>query len=148
MKKIFLLVFIFSTFLQGHKIAGMDLSVKKVDEDKIEIIGTNKKANLPLDGNKIKLLSMNNNKVLFEGFLKNGTLTTTIPNVPYFIYMYVGSQDVVIEGIAPKDGFQGVFASKKDRAFYYYLFFSLSFIFLTIIVILRKQFKLNFFQIK
>lgn len=147
MKKIFLLVFSLLTFLQAYKIEGMDLSAKLADEDKIEIIGTNKRAKLPLDGNKIKLLSMNN-RILFEGFLKNGTLITTIPNEPYFIYMYVGSLDVVIEGIAPKNGFQGLLVSKKDRAFYYSLFFSLSFIFLTIIVILRKKFNLKIFQIK
>ena len=41
---------------------------KLADEDKIEIIGTNKRAKLPLDGNKIKLLSMNN-RILFEEYL-------------------------------------------------------------------------------
>lgn len=144
-KKILLVFFLllFSDTLLAHQIAGMDLTVKLVNENKILINGFNKKTKTPLNGNKIKLYSMVNNKILFEGYLENGSLETTIPNLPYAIYMYVGSQDVVIEGIPPKEGFSGIYASKTNRAFYYSLFFSLFFILVGISIILKREFYLK-----
>lgn len=140
MKKIILciLFYILSTHLYAHKIAGMDLKVQKIEENKILVEGLNKKTNEKLDGNKIKFLSLNN-KVLFEGHLNKGSLVTDIPNVSYFIYMYVGDQDVVIEGISPKEGFTGILSSKKDKAFFYTLSFSLFMIILGTSIFIRRK---------
>lgn len=143
MRKIFLLILFFTLFscVYAHKIAGMQLSVELIQDEKILIKGFNEQVKKTLHGNKIKLISMLNNKVLFEGFLNEGVLNTSVPSVPYWIYMYVGNQDVVIEGIAPTGGFLGVYASKKDRAFFYTLVGSLFFICLAIITLLKRRVK-------
>lgn len=133
-----LVILCFTSFLYAHKIPGMTLIAKVFEDEKVEIKGFNKRSKKLLDGNKIKLFSQANNKVLFEGFLKNGLLKTTIPKQPYMIFMYVGNQDVVIEGPAPKSGFEGIYASKTNRAFNYTLGLSLFFLFTSLFLIIKK----------
>lgn len=140
-KKILLLLFFISTSLIGHKVPGMTLTSKLIDENKIEIKGFNKRSQKLLDGNKIKLFSQVNNRVLFEGYLNKGFLETRIPKEPYMIFMYVGEQDVVIEGLAPKSGYEGIYASKTNRAFKYTLGLSLLFVFTTIFLISKNLLK-------
>lgn len=139
--KILLLLFFISCSLFAHKIPGMTLTSKLIDENKIQIKGFNKRSQKLLDGNKIKLFSQANNRVIFEGYLNKGYLETKIPKEPYMIFMYVGEQDVVIEGLAPKSGFEGIYASKTNRAFKYTFALSLLFIFATIILISSKLIK-------
>lgn len=141
LKKVFLFILVFFTsFLYAHKISGITLNAKLLENDKMQIKGFNKRSKKMLNGNKIKLFSQASNKVLFEGFLKNGLLITKIPKQPYMIFMYVGSKDVVIKGLEPKSGFSGIYASKINRAFNYTLLVSLLFVFSTIILIFKNFF--------
>jgi len=140
-KFIILLIFLcFSNILHAHKIPGMVLTAEVLQDDILQIKGFSKRSNQALDGNKIKLFAQANNKILFEGFLKNGTLKTNIPKQPYIIFMYVGNQDVVIEGPESSSGFSGIYASKTNRAFKYTFLLSMLFIFSTLIIILKQTY--------
>ena len=141
LKKIFLFIVVFFTsFLYAHKIPGITLNAKLLENDQIQIKAFNKRSKKMLNGNKIKLFAQASNKVLFEGFLKNGLLITKVPKQPYMIFMYVGSQDVVTEGLEPKSGFSGIYASKINRAFYYSLALCLFFIFASMVLIFKNFF--------
>lgn len=135
---IFLCSFFLLSSLKAHKIPGMDLSVEHTINNQIIIKGFNKRANKGLHGNKIKLYSTINNSVIFEGFLNQGTLITKVPKVPYSIFMFVGDNDVVIEGIAPKNGFSGIYASKTNRAFNLMLYLNLLLLILSVVFIIKR----------
>lgn len=141
MKKIVIVfyMFLFSfTFLKAHEVIGIALDLELVDE-KLKIISYYEKNKKALDGNKIKIFSSLNNKLIFEGYLKDGELIVSVPKEPYYVYMYVGDDDVVVSGIPLKEESKLLGISKNNRAFMYTSFFSFLFLFMTIIIIFKRN---------
>jgi len=138
---IFLLLVAFTTYGFAHAIPGISLKVKDLRDNTMLITANFKKSKRPLIGNKVKLISMIDNRVLFEDKISKDGLTTKIPNESYWIYLIVRDNDVVIDGIAPLKGFTKE-VKKEPKAFLYTLIASLSFIVLaTILMIRKKKFK-------
>lgn len=113
-----LLFLCFCVPLLAHKIEGVTLVITPASNDTVMIEGQMKGSGKKLEGNKVAFISMIDKKVLFEGYLEGSKpLNVKIPEESYWIYMYVGDQDVVEEGIAPKGGFKKIATSQKERAF-------------------------------
>lgn len=103
--------------LFAHKIEGVNLVITPIQNDTIAIEGQMKSSGKRLEGNKVSLISMIDKKVLFEGYLEGSKpLNVKIPEESYWVYMYVGDQDIVEEGMAPKGGFKKIATSQKERA--------------------------------
>lgn len=124
------LILLLGTYLFAHKIEGLVLVMTPLENDTVAIEGRMKGSGKKLEGNKVALISMIDKRVLFEDFLEgNKPLHVKIPQESYWVYLYVGDQDVVEEGIAPKNGFVKMATSQKERAYRTMLMVSLSFIF-------------------
>ena len=127
----FVAILLLCSTLFAHKIEGLTLLMTPLENDMVAIEGRMKGSNKTLEGNKIALISMIDKRVLFEGFLEGGkALHVKIPDESYWVYMYVGDQDVVEEGIAPEGGFSQIATSQKERAFRTMFALSLGFILL------------------
>lgn len=137
-KVISIFLLLFTTTLFAHKIAGVELEVKKIENDKIHINAFFKKSKRALAGNKIKLISMIDNRVLFEDKLSKKGLITNIPNESYWVYLIVRDNDVVKDGPAPNKGFK-IEVKKEAKAFLYTSITSFIFIFLSIILMFRSK---------
>lgn len=112
------IVLLLCTHLFAHKIEGLTLVMTPLENDVVAIEGKIKGPGKKLEGNKIALISMIDHRVLFEDFLEGGKpLHVKIPHESYWVYLYVGDQDVVEEGIAPKAGFLKLAPSQKERAY-------------------------------
>jgi len=113
-KKILLLIFIaFLTVLEAHKIPGIALELEKLENDKIHINAFFKRSKRPLVGNEVRLISMFDNRVLNIGKTTKKGLILNIPNESYWVYLLVRDNDIVVDGIAPKNGF--IKTVKKDN---------------------------------
>ena len=127
-----ILFFLFlGTNVFAHKIPGIKLQVEDLKDNTMLISAKFKKSNRALIGNKIKLISMIDNRVLFEDKLPKGGLKTTIPNESYWIYLIVRDNDVVIDGIAPLNGFAKS-VKREPKAFLYTLALSVIFLILSV----------------
>ena len=114
----YILILLLGTHLFAHKIEGLMLVITPLEQEMIAIEGKMKGSNKKLEGNKIALISMLDKRTLHEAFLDAGKpLHVKIPDESYWVYMYVGDQDVVEEGPAPKAGFKKIATSQKERAF-------------------------------
>ncbi|WP_041959109.1 hypothetical protein [Sulfurospirillum arsenophilum] len=131
----FWLILMLATHLFAHKIEGINLILTPLENDKMSIEGKMKGSGKKLEGNKIALISMIDKRVLEEAFLEgNRALHVKIPQESYWVYLYVGDQDVVEEGPPPRGGFKKVAVSQKERAFRTMTTLCLSFIALFFIV--------------
>lgn len=137
-KVISVFLLLFTTTLFAHKIAGVELEVKKIENNKIHINAFFKKSKRALAGNKIKLISMIDNRVLFEDKLSKKGLITNIPNESYWVYLIVRDNDVVKDGPAPSKGFK-IEVKKEAKAFLYTSITSFIFIFISIILMFRNK---------
>lgn len=123
------LVLLLCTHLFAHKIEGLTLVMTPLENDVMAIEGKMKGSGKKLEGNKVALISMIDHRVLFEDFLEGGKpLHVKIPHESYWVYLYVGDQDVVEEGMAPKDGFLKLAPSQKERAYRMMLMVSCGFL--------------------
>lgn len=114
----YILILLLGTQLFAHKIEGLLLVITPLEQEMIAIEGKMKGSNKKLEGNKIALISMLDKRILHEAFLEEGKpLHVKIPDESYWVYMYVGDQDVVEDGPAPKAGFKKIATSQKERAF-------------------------------
>ena len=114
----FWLIFLLTTQLFAHKIEGINLIITPIESDTISIEGKMKGSGKKLEGNKIALISMIDKRVLEEAFLEGSKpLQLKIPQESYWVYLYVGDQDVVEEGPPPRGGFKKVSTSQKERAY-------------------------------
>lgn len=112
------LILLVSVQLFAHKIEGVNVIITPLANDMIAIEGKMKGSSKGVEGNKIALISMIDKRVLFEGFLEGSkALHVKIPDESYWVYMYMGDQDVVEEGPAPSSGFVKMAISQKERAF-------------------------------
>lgn len=137
--KFLLVLFIFfSTSVFAHKIPGIKLEVQDLKDNTMLITAKFKKSNRALIGNKIKLISMIDNRVLFEDKLPSGGLKTIIPNESYWVYLIVRDNDVVIDGPAPLNGFEKSI-KREPKAFLYTLVLSISFLVLSILLMIKKK---------
>ncbi len=118
MFKSFLLVILLSFNMYAHKIQGFELVVTATQTDEILIEAKMKNSQKRLYGNKVHLISMVDSRILFEGILNKG-LKIQIPNESYWVYVYIGDNDLVQEGPAPKKGFAIFVQSQQDKAFLY-----------------------------
>ncbi len=136
-KVILFILLILSTKLFAHKVAGIKLEAKKVEGDKIQINAYFQKSKRALIGNKIKLISMIDNRILYEDKLSSKGLITIIPNESYWIYLILKNNDVVIDGIAPLNGFE-IEVIKEPKAFLYSLIISMIFLLLSLLFIYKR----------
>lgn len=114
----FWLIFLLTTQLFAHKIEGINLIITPIESDTISIEGKMKGSGKKLEGNKIALISMIDKRVFEETFLEGSKpLQLKIPQESYWVYLYVGDQDVVEEGPPPRRGFKKVATSQKERAY-------------------------------
>lgn len=129
------LIFVMSLQLFAHKIEGVNLIITPLPNDMIAIEAKMKGSVKGLEGNKIALISMIDKRVLFEGFLEGSrALHVKIPDESYWVYMYMGDQDVVEEGPAPSSGFVKMARSQKERAFR--ITFGVNLLFITLFALL------------
>ncbi len=132
----FWFIVLLSTQLFAHKIEGLNLIITPIESDTISIEGKMKGSGKKLEGNKIALISMIDKRILEEAFLEGGKpLQLKIPQESYWVYMYVGDQDVVEEGPPPRGGFKKVALSQKERAYRSMGMLSLGFITLFCVVV-------------
>lgn len=125
----FWLIFLLTTQLFAHKIEGINLIITPIESDTISIEGKMKGSGKKLEGNKIALISMIDKRVLEETFLEGSKpLQLKIPQESYWVYLYVGDQDVVEEGPPPRGGFKKIALSQKERAYRTMSMLSLGFI--------------------
>lgn len=134
-----ILFFCFLVLLDSfaHKIQGFELLLTPKENDFVLVEAKMKNSSKLLYGNKVHLVSMVDSRILFEGILEKN-LNVPIPKESYWVYVYIGDSDIVQEGPAPKNGFDILIQSQQDKAFFYTLFLSLLFIFLTLIVTFYK----------
>lgn len=137
-KFIFLFSFIFSVLGFAHAIPGINLEVKDLKNNTMLITANFKKSKRPLVGNKIKLISMIDNRVLFEDKLPLKGLITKIPDESYWIYLIVRDNDVVIDGIVPLNGFTKE-VKKEPKALLYSLVLSLFFIISASLLMIKRK---------
>lgn len=132
----FWLIFLLATQLFAHKIEGLNLIITPSESDTISIEGKMKGSGKKLEGNKIALISMIDKRILEEAFLEGGKpLQLKIPQESYWVYLYVGDQDVVEEGPPPRGGYKKVATSQKERAYRSMVMLSLGFITLFCVVV-------------
>ena len=132
-------IMLLGSHLFAHKIEGLNLIITPLENDVIAIEGRMKSSNKKLEGNKIALISMIDKRIIQEAFLEsNKPLQLKIPDESYWVYMYVGDQDVVEEGIAPKKGFTKMAISQKERAFRTTLGMGLGFLSLFMIIFMYR----------
>jgi len=127
--KLWVVVLLLGTHLFAHKIEGLTLVMTPLENDVVAIEGKLKGSGKKLEGNKVAFISMIDKRILFEDFLDGSKpLHVKIPQESYWVYLYVGDQDVVEEGIAPKAGFSKMATSQKERAYQTMRLISLGFI--------------------
>lgn len=132
----FWLIALLTTQLFAHKIEGINLIITPFESDTISIEGKMKGSGKKLEGNKIALISMIDKRVLEEAFLEGSkALVLNIPQESYWVYLYVGDQDVVEEGPPPRGGFKKIALSQKERAYRSMAMLSLGFITLFCVVV-------------
>ncbi len=130
------LIVLLTAQLFAHKIEGLNLIITPNESDTISIEGKMKSSGKKLEGNKIALISMIDKRVLEEAFLEGSKpLQLKIPQESYWVYLYVGDQDVVEEGPPPRGGFKKVATSQKERAYRTMTMLCLGFIVLFCVVV-------------
>lgn len=138
LKKIILIMFLSFSTLLAHKVAGVDTTIKRISDNKIHIKAFFKKSNRPIFGNKVRLISMFDNRVLNKGKLNRDGLILNIPKESYWVYVLYKDNDIVKDGPSPKNGFTK--AIKKERiAFLYSFLLSIFFLILSIIIAYKKS---------
>lgn len=114
-------------FAFAHKLQGFEQVLTPQENDMLLIEATMKNSVKRLYGNRVELISMVDERVLFQGVLdENKPLIVPIPKESYWVYIYIQDKDIVEEGPAPKGGFDIIVESKKDKAFLYTLGISLA----------------------
>lgn len=132
----FWLILLLSVQLFAHKIEGINLIINSVSNENIAIEGKMKGSGKKLEGNKIALISMIDKRILEEAFLEGSKpLQLKIPQESYWVYLYVGDQDVVEEGPPPSGGFKKMALSQKERAYRVMSMLSLGFVMLFCVVL-------------
>lgn len=136
-KKFLLIFFIGISFAFAHKIAGVTMQLKKVNDNQVLIQVFSKKSKRSLVGNEVRLISMFDNRILDSGKLTNTGLQMKIPTESYWVYVLVRDNDIVGDGPAPKEGFLKVKEIKKV-AFLYMSLLSLGFLLLSFSIVYFK----------
>lgn len=132
----FWFILLLTTQLFAHKIEGINLSITAVSPESISIEAKMKGSGKKLEGNKIALISMLDKRVLDEAFLEGSKpLQLKIPQESYWVYLYVGDQDVVEEGPPPSGGFKKMALSQKERAYRTMTMLCLGFVMLFCVVL-------------
>lgn len=136
---IILSIVFFSINLYGHNMAGFEMVLKPLKEDLLKIEAKMKNSSRKLFGNKVQLVSMVNQRVLFEGYLEEKKeLIVKIPKESYWVYIFIEDNDIVEEGPAPANGFEIIVESQKNKAFKYSLYISLLFIIFASYISMKK----------
>lgn len=136
-KNLFIILF-FSIYAFGHNIVGVDMTLKKVSDNQIEVKAFNKKSKRPLSGNEIRLISMFDNRVLTKIKLQSKGTVLDIPKESYWVYIMVRDNDIVKDGIAPTSGFEKTIV-KENLAVKYSIIAGLVFIFFSFIIAYKKS---------
>ena len=137
-KKIILPILFLSICSFAHKVAGVDMSLEKLQDNKIKIKAFFKKSKKPLFGNEVKLISMFDNRVLNHGKLISKGLILDIPKESYWVYVLVRDNDIVKDGIAPNGGFLKTI-KKEKVAFLYTTIIAVFFILISVIIAYFKS---------
>jgi len=118
LKKTILFIIVLSTLAFAHKVAGVDMEVQKVGDDKILINAFFTKSKRTIAGNEVRLISMFDNRVLDKGKLSLEGLVLNIPSESYWVYVIVRDNDIVKDGLAPTKGFDKMV--KLDKVAFLY----------------------------
>lgn len=143
-RKVFILVLFLTTMMFAHKVAGVDTSITKIQNDKILIKAFFKKSKKPIYGNGVKLISMFDNRVLDKGKLLREGIELDIPKESYWVYVLYRDNDIVKDGPSPDIGFDKA-VQKEKIAFLYTSILSLILIILSVLIAYRRthNFKQN-----
>jgi len=140
-KKTLLLICItFLTILEAHKIPGISLELKKLENDKIQVNAFFKRSKRPLIGNEVRLISMFDNRILATSKTTIKGTILDIPNESYWVYLLVRDNDLVKDGIAPEKGFIKI-AKKEKIAFLYTTLSIIGFLIISLFIGYKKSLK-------
>lgn len=138
LKKLIFILLFFSTSIFAHRVAGVDTSIEKKQNNKIHIKAFFQKSKKPIFGNEVKLISMFDNRVLDRGKLKHDGLVLNIPQESYWVYVLYRDNDIVKNGLEPDNGFKKEI-QKNKIAFLYTILISLLFIFSSFFIGFRRS---------
>jgi len=137
-KKIFLMIVLSFIHLNAHNVAGVDMSVKKLDNDKIEVKVFYQKSKKALSGNEVRLISMFDNRVLQKAKLEKKGLILDIPKESYWVYVMLRDNDIVKDGLAPTNGFTKTI-KKENLALKYSIIMTTFFLFLSLFFAYKRN---------
>ena len=128
--------------LFAHKVAGVNMDIERLDNNKIFIKAYYKKSKKALFGNEVRLISMFDNRILKKGKLTQKGISFDIPKESYWVYVLVRDNDIVKKGFAPIEGFHKEVELNRIAVFYSVIVALLSILLsLYIAYIKRKKFK-------
>ncbi|WP_072681344.1 hypothetical protein [Arcobacter sp. LA11] len=137
-KTILLICITFFTVLEAHKIPGIELELKKLENDKIHVSAFFKRSKRPLVGNEVRLVSMFDNRILTTTKTTIKGAILDIPKESYWVYLLVRDNDLVKDGIPPEKGFVKI-AKKEKVAFLYTTLSVIGFFIISIFIGYRKS---------
>lgn len=136
-KKLLILIS-FLSLLEAHRIPGISLDIKKTKNEQIQIEAFFKRSKKPLIGNEVRLISMFDNRVLNKGKTSHKKLVLDIPDESYWVYLIVRDNDIVVDGLPPKDGFKKII-KKEKIALLYTLLITCFLIFTSFLIAYKKK---------
>ncbi|WP_320036049.1 hypothetical protein [Halarcobacter sp.] len=145
LKRVFILLIFCSSLVFAHRVAGVDMSLEKLEGDKILVKAFFSKSKKALGGNEVRLISMFDNRVLAKGKLTLDGLVLNIPSESYWVYVLVRDNDIVKDGLAPSGGFKKTVELKKI-AFLYTVLASLFFLIISLFIAYKKSKKFKEIQ--
>ena len=137
-KYIFLLMIFISSDLFAHGSMRFILEVNVLKNNKIEIKNKSISSKKYTSGHKVQIVSMIDNRILFEQKIQNKSLILDIPKESYWIYLEARDARIIQRGPEPKDGFK-IRTQIKEIAFLYTFLLSIFILFLSLIIFIKNK---------
>ena len=106
--------------------------------EKIEIKNKSISSKKYTSGHKVQIVSMIDNRILFEQKIQNKSLILDIPKESYWIYLEARDARIIQRGPEPKDGFK-IRTQIKEIAFLYTFLLSIFILFLSLIIFIKNK---------
>jgi len=145
LNRVFILIIFCTSLSFAHRVAGVEMSLEKLEGDKILVKAFYSKSKRALSGNEVRLISMFDNRVLNKGKLTLDGLVLDIPLESYWVYVLVRDNDIVKDGIAPSSGFKKTVELKKV-AFLYTSLATFLFLVISLFIAYKKSKKFKKIQ--